>query len=313
MIVSQLKNERAMSDLRNLLSDKLVVPELKASGRDGALCELVERACAGGSVPSGFTSGDVYKYVIDRENEQSTGLGQGIAFPHGRIPKWGDSVITVLGFSSKGIEFHSIDNKPVHAIFLILSSVENPYLILQTMSAISRGIKNVLIPPLNFENIFNALNEKRVNGKTLICAEDIMRPVRHIVTMDTSVEDTARIMHLRQQDVLPVIDENKKLCGKISCLSIFDFGMPDFFKQLSTISFVRHIDPFEKYFRLRSDLKVSDLVIAGINPLRRDNTLLEIIFEITVKKQPQLFVVNSDGTIAGMIDHFSIIDKILVF
>ena len=50
-------------------------------------------------------------------------------------------------------------------------------------------------------------------------------------------------MHLHRIDVLPVIDSDNNLRGEISCLKIFTYGIPDFFKQLETISFVRYLVP----------------------------------------------------------------------
>ena len=88
------------------------------------------------------------------------------------------------------------------------------------------------------------------------------------------------------------------------------YGMPDFFKQLNTISFVRHIDPFEKYFKIKRDLKVRDVFADDSKPIQKDSTLIEVIFEMTVKNKSKLFMVDEDGTLAGVIDRFCIIDKI---
>ncbi|MCF6334195.1 MAG: PTS sugar transporter subunit IIA [Spirochaetales bacterium] len=56
--------------------------------------------------------------VIRRERNMSTGLGKGVAIAHGQCPE-GKKLIIALGISRKGIEFNSIDKKPVHILFLI--------------------------------------------------------------------------------------------------------------------------------------------------------------------------------------------------
>ncbi len=120
-------------------------------------------------------------------------------------------------------------------------------------------------------------------------------------------------MHLDRRSILPVVNENNRFYGEISCYDIFAFGMPDFFRQLQTISFVRHIDPFEKYFNIKKGLSVKDLDLKEGKGIKKDSTLLEIVFEMTVKKKSKLFIVEDDGTLSGVIDRFCIIDKILFF
>ena len=60
------------------------------------------------------------KSIIDRENLMSTGIGYGIAIPHARDKSVKDFVIA-LGIHKKGIYYESIDDKPVHLIFMIAS------------------------------------------------------------------------------------------------------------------------------------------------------------------------------------------------
>ena len=61
------------------------------------------------------------------------------------------------------------------------------------------------------------------------------------------------------------------------------------------------------------NLKVKDLYVKDVDALVEDKTLVEIIFEMTVKKRSHLFVVKDDRTLIGVVDRFTIIDKILFF
>ena len=66
--------------------------------------------------------------LLEREKLESTGIGEGIAIPHGRLKKLKDFVIS-FGRSVKGIDFDSIDGKPTHLFFLVMapenSAVDN--------------------------------------------------------------------------------------------------------------------------------------------------------------------------------------------
>ena len=120
------------------------------------------------------------------------------------------------------------------------------------------------------------------------------------------------MMHLSQMDILPVVDEAHTLVGEVSCLDVFKYGIPDFFSQLQTISFMKNLDPFEKYFKYRKDLKVKDVYNPVASVISKDATLMEIVFEMTTKNKQKLFI-SDGGRLIGVIDRFSIIDKILFF
>lgn len=308
-----------MIDISKYLNSEAIIPDLKARTKEEAIRALVEKifeSKLAGDCP--IDREEACEEVIKRENLQTTGIGNGLAFPHARIEGWGDFAVA-MARSEEGIDFTSIDGKPAKFIFLLISSPDEPYIILQTMSAIIRFLsdmghgENILENPVKIQEILQRFFDKDIEATEHILARDIARPVMNCVSLDTSVEEATRTMHLHRRDILPVVDKNNKFCGEISCCEIFEYGMPDFFKQLNTISFVRHIDPFEKYFKIKRDLKVRDVFTDGSKPMQKDSTLIEIIFEMTVKNKSKLFMVEEDGTLAGIIDRFCIIDKILFF
>ncbi|MFH1665104.1 MAG: PTS sugar transporter subunit IIA [Candidatus Omnitrophota bacterium] len=307
-----------MLSINKLLNPALIIPDLRAKTKEEAISTLVDRLF---EVPeaSGYrkTRKDVYGAVMERENVQTTGIGNEMAFPHARIEGWGKFAIA-MAVNKEGLDFGSLDGKPVKVILLMVSSPDEPYIILQAMAAIVRVLSainydmSLFQQPAAAERILKMFEDADVIPPEQILARDIARPVINSVKLETSVEDATRMMHLKQADILPVVDENNVYRGEISCLDIFEYGMPDFFKQLNTISFVRHIDPFERYFRIKRNLKVRD-IFTGTEPIRSGRTLIEIIFDMTVKHKAKLFVVNDEGVLEGLIDRFCIIDKILFF
>lgn len=297
----------------------IFVPEVGVTDRDAAIKVLVEKLFSfrSGSV-SKYKSDHVCEKVIDRENTQSTGVGGYMAFPHVRLENWGPMAM-VVGLSREGINFKCPDKTPAKIICLLISDINEPYIILKVMANTIRLLsESGQMDKLFDDGATDAEKQEmfyqcRANAFGHILASDIARPVKQAVSLETSIEEATHIMHLQNQDILPVVKEGKIFCGEISCLEVFQYGMPDFFKQLHTISFVRHIDPFERYFCIKKDLRVKDLYRKDVQPLSRDKTLVEIIFEMTVKKRSKLFVVDSKGVLVGAIDRFTIIDKILFF
>ncbi|MFH1798273.1 MAG: PTS sugar transporter subunit IIA [Candidatus Omnitrophota bacterium] len=306
-----------MYQLDKYVNPELVVVGIAAESKKDVIKTLIERLHKVDSKAFGALSVDAaVQEVLNREKLQTTGVGEGVAFPHARIEGW-TKFSVVIGILENGIDFGSIDAVPVRFVCLMISSSDEPYIVLQTMAAIVRALKQNEQAKYFFKNqdpkaIVQELVKYQSGSAKTILAQDIMRPVKKSVKLIMPIEKVARIMHLNGLDVLPVVDENNVFCGVVTCFQIFNYGLPDFFKQLHTISFVRYFDPFEKYFKFRRALTVKDIFCYQEVPIASDTTLAEIVFRIAVKNHQKLFVVNG-GHLIGEIDRFSLIDKVLFF
>ncbi len=114
-------------ELFTLFSPDLFIPDLKAKDRDSVLQEMVEHAVEAGVI----RDRDVILGMLrNRESLGSTGLGEGVAFPHGRslaIP----TLMALFARSKKGVDYGAIDGKPVHLFFMFIAppiEKENRYL-----------------------------------------------------------------------------------------------------------------------------------------------------------------------------------------
>jgi len=305
-------------DVGRYIEQKRIIPDLTARTREQAIRILVDKIFETDrdSFGADVTGDYIYSKVIERENIQTTGLGNGIAFPHARLQECSDLVMA-MGVSRGGIDFASFDRKHSNIICLLISPERKPYLILQMMAVLARffsdtqhieQIKNSTAG----EDIAQLIKSSVPTTTKTILARDLMKPPKKTVLPDTSIEKTTHMMHLYQLETLPVVNEENVFFGEISCLNVFAYGVPEFFKQLQTVSFIKHLDPFEKYFRVRHGLKVKDLYDHDVGTISPDTTLMEIIFEITAKNRSHLFVIE-DGKLIGIINRFSIIDRILFF
>jgi mannitol/fructose-specific phosphotransferase system IIA component (Ntr-type) len=111
-----------------------LVPNLKATNREGVIAELVEAISKSGAFGSAVCK-EVTQSVIKRENEASTGLGKGVAVPHVKH-KSIKKLIATFGRSSVGVDFNSLDKQPVYSVILILSPVDNAEVHLQAMEKV---------------------------------------------------------------------------------------------------------------------------------------------------------------------------------
>lgn len=303
--------------LQDFIKKESIVVDLKAGTKEEVIAQLVHVMYENNADLKAVNSeADICKAVIERESMQATAMGKSVAFPHARITGLKDFYLGI-GICSEGVDFAAVDRKPVHIVCLMLSPSDQTYVILKVMAALSRFFYNEprrekFIASETVLDVLSVFEEGDIKISSHIFAVDIMRSVKAYVTLEDKLSATAHKMHLNHLDVLPVVDEDMCLLGVISCLDIFRFGIPEFFSQLKTVSFVKHIDPFEKYFQKEDDALVSEVYKSGNSyAISSDATLMEIIFEMTTNNCPKLFVVE-DGVLKGVIDRFNIIDKILM-
>ena len=119
---------------------KAAIPELQARDRDGAIAELVSSLDKAGKLGKGNRK-EVTRAVRKRENEASTGMGRGIAVPHVKHKAVKD-VVAVIGQSSAGIDFSSLDKQPVYSVILLISPVDNADKHLQAMESIFKHLQH---------------------------------------------------------------------------------------------------------------------------------------------------------------------------
>ena len=124
--------------IMDFLSSNCIITDLKATDKKSAIAELVDVLKDTKKVKS---TDEIIEVVLEREKLGSTGIGQGVAIPHGKTDALGEQV-GVLGISRKGIEFNSLDGELVHIVFLLVGPVEVAGQHLKALSRISRLFKD---------------------------------------------------------------------------------------------------------------------------------------------------------------------------
>lgn len=255
--------------------------------------------------------------LITREREMATGLGQGLAFPHARLEKLSKSY-TLLGICPEGTEFQSLDQKPVNFFVVSVIPLDEASQLLLNRAAIVRFLssaenRRALLAAADSRAAWEVIDHSGIVIDRNILARDIMCPQVGSVAPDATLDEAARALHKYHCDSLPILDEDGHFLGDISCFELFSQGLPDFFANLHTISFVRNMDPFEKYFERDSKIRLNELTFQRKSPtISADATLMEVIFELATRNKELLYVVAEDRRLLGIIDRYSVVDKILV-
>ena len=103
-------------DLSDLLSVQGIVPSLKVASKKQAIQELSERAAA----LTGLPEREIFDTLLQRERLGSTGVGHGVAIPHGK-PVRLDRLFGLFARLDQPIDFEALDEEPVDLVFVLLA------------------------------------------------------------------------------------------------------------------------------------------------------------------------------------------------
>jgi len=124
--------------LMDFLIPDAIESDMRSTTKEDAVRELVALLKRAGAISD---EDSVAKIVLEREELGTTGIGEGIAVPHGKSNAV-DKLVAAFGRSEKGIDFASIDNQPVHLLFLLVAPIDSAGPHLMALARISRLLKN---------------------------------------------------------------------------------------------------------------------------------------------------------------------------
>ena len=123
-------------DLADLIAPEAVFPALKAKTKKQALQELAQRAAK----LTGVDAREILDTLLQRERLGSTGVGRGIAIPHGRVPAL-HKIVTMFARLDEAIDFEALDDEPVDLVFLLLAPEHAGADHLKALARISRLLR----------------------------------------------------------------------------------------------------------------------------------------------------------------------------
>ncbi|MCQ8782204.1 PTS IIA-like nitrogen regulatory protein PtsN [Mangrovibrevibacter kandeliae] len=124
-------------DFGDLIDQEAVLPALKANSKKQVLQELAEAAAE----RTGLPERDIFDTILQRERLGSTGVGNGIAIPHGKLEGL-DRLWGIFARLTKPVEFDALDDQPVDLVFLLLAPENAGADHLKALSKVARLLRN---------------------------------------------------------------------------------------------------------------------------------------------------------------------------
>ena len=144
--------------LSDILEEDNIIPDLKAKDKKGVLEELAEAIAS--HEPS-LDKNSLVKVLLERERLGSTGIGDGVAIPHGKFPAVTQPIIS-FGRSRKGLDFDSMDGEPAFLFFLLVAPENAASIHLKALARIAKILKNgafrkVLMKAQNRQELYKTI------------------------------------------------------------------------------------------------------------------------------------------------------------
>lgn len=124
-------------EIADLIAPRNVVAQLRVSNKKQALQELAKRAAA----MTGLSDRAIHEVLVERERLGTTGIGNGIAVPHGKVPGL-TRLFGIFARLDRPIAFAAIDDQPVDLIFVLLAPEDAGADHLKALARVSRMLRD---------------------------------------------------------------------------------------------------------------------------------------------------------------------------
>ncbi|MBD8553704.1 PTS IIA-like nitrogen regulatory protein PtsN [Rhizobium sp. CFBP 8762] len=150
--------------LAGLLQQNAILPAMKANSKKQLLQELAAKA----SKLTGLPEREIFDVILQRERLGSTGVGNGIAIPHGKLTNL-TSIIGIFARLETPVDFEALDDQPVDLVFMLLAPEGAGADHLKALSRIARVLRDQdMVAKLRATNsetaLFAFLNEDHANA-----------------------------------------------------------------------------------------------------------------------------------------------------
>jgi PTS system nitrogen regulatory IIA component len=153
------RDDTAMKIL-DVLDKEAVLIDLKSKDKIGILRELAAPAARN----TGIDHSDMVRVLMERERLGSTGIGGGIGIPHGKLKRL-EKVVLGFGLSRQGVDFESMDGRPTHLFFLLITPEHSTDLHLKLLARVSRllkkePLKEIMMKATSAEEIIDIIGQE---------------------------------------------------------------------------------------------------------------------------------------------------------
>ncbi len=296
--------------LANLLLERRITLDLKATTKDGAIEELLGLISREGIE---IDYARVAASIRERESIEDTSYGYGWAFPHARTDAVGE-MFCLIGVSRAGLTEICKDGRRLHVVCLLLTPSMIAKLYLQTLSGLARfarrdGTLDDIFACETPADLIKLVANAGITIDKELLVKDIMRHDVATIGLDDSLREVGRRMFRHRLSALAVVEEGK-LLGIINDRDIIKAALPDYRSLIDNLNYSIEIEPFEELLKQQDIVKVSQLYEQEFEVTTPETRIVEVAAMMIFKDVRRVFVVENDKLV-GILLRKDIVNMVL--
>jgi mannitol/fructose-specific phosphotransferase system IIA component (Ntr-type) len=288
-----------------------ILPHCGELSRDEIVRKLVEDVYRSGSVPPVGIE-ETVKAVLDREQDGSTVIMDGLALPHARIAGLAEPRIAVAT-SERGVVWPG-EESAVHVVFLLLIPQDKPALYLQILRALTTSLKDdatlrTVAAMTNAGDIHRFFESGKAYLPRYITAADIM--ARDFLTLkDTDTLQTCVDTFIRHQvSEVAVLDRDGDLKGVVRAGELLRVCLPEYLLWMSDLSPIANFEPFAQVLENERRTWLSEILVSDFPVVSPDTPAVQVAGEMTRYKSSKCYV-REGGKLVGIVRLPKFLNKI---
>jgi len=296
--------------LNSIINEDLVFCDVQGSTREEIYGSMLQKALV--HINSSLNVEQLLGGIIEREDVVNIPY-EGMALPHLRNPELKD-LFVIIGVLKDPVKLKTNDLAPTRLVVMSLISKETSDIYLKSLAAFARFFSN----PDNLKkcedikspaDLFELLAGLKV--KEHVMADDIMCKDFQSVKADDYLSNALDIMHNCGQSVLPVLDAENKLVGKVDATEVLKAYVPEYLLMMDNLKFVSSFEMFDKFFKEEGVRFVKDFMLDSVAVISPETPLIQFTVTLAKRDSDMIFVVDEDKKLCGVISIDDIIHKIL--
>lgn len=296
--------------LNSIISEDLVFCDIDGGTREEIYGSMLKKALP--HMNSSLTAEQLIDGIIEREDMVGIPY-EGMALPHLRNSELND-LFVIVGVLKDPVKLKANDLAPTRLVVMSLISKETSDIYLKSLAAFARFFSK----PGNLKkcedvkspaDLFALL--EGVNVKEHVMAEDIMCKDFPSVKVDDYLSKALDIMQNHSQSILPVLDAEGKLVGKVDATEVLKSYVPEYLLMMDNLKFVSSFEMFDKFFKEEGVRFVKDFMFPPGTIISPETPLIQFTVTIAKRDSDMIFVVDADQKLCGVVSIKDIIHKIL--
>ena len=257
---------------------------------------------------------EVYKAILERENEMPTIVGPGIAMPHARLTTI-DKIVVGVATSKKGIVYAGSVDKPIKLIILIISPKASPAAHLQATSSVAKICQDpttadVVAELPTPEKVWKFFDRGGIILPSYVRACDIMKPAGVKLLEHDTLEKAITLFVKHKMQDLPVVDKDDNLIGVVTTYELLRVCLPDYILWMEDLTPILNFESFAEILRKESKTWLAEIMTSEYATVDADAPAIQVAKEITRQRVSRAYVMRGKKLV-GVVSLGTFLDRVL--